>query len=231
MNPLVLAALIGAFVSGTLVAIQAPTNALLARGVGSPVNAALVSFAVGTVALLIVALASGVRPSGSGVRDLPWYAWTGGLYGAVFVAVAAFAAPRLGVTYFLMVAIAGQLAMALVLDRLGAFGIEKVEVSLTRVAGVPLVVGGAFLVAARANKKGGPAAGTSPFICGPDQRRSRSGATVMRTVSPELPGKPVNIASTRFGTSTGRSSERDRAWASPSNSDWPSAVRRMSMSR
>ncbi|HEV2865112.1 MAG TPA: DMT family transporter [Allosphingosinicella sp.] len=146
MNPVVLGALIGAFVSGTLVALQAPTNALLSRGVGSPVNAALVSFAVGTIALLIVALASGVRPAASGVRDLPWYAWTGGFYGAVFVAVAAFAAPRLGVTYFLMVAIAGQLAMALVLDRLGAFGIEKVEVSLTRVAGVLLVLGGAFLV-------------------------------------------------------------------------------------
>ncbi|HEX9948262.1 MAG TPA: DMT family transporter [Allosphingosinicella sp.] len=146
MNPLLLFALIGAFVGGTLVALQAPTNALLARAAGSPVNAALISFAVGTVALIAVAMALGVRPSGGEVRALPWYAWTGGLYGAVFVAVAAFAAPRLGVTYFLMVAIAGQLAMALVLDRLGAFGIPRVEISPTRIAGVLLVLAGAFLV-------------------------------------------------------------------------------------
>jgi transporter family-2 protein len=146
MNPLVLFALVAAFVSGTFIAVQAPTNALLARGVGSPVNAALISFVVGTAALLAVALAMGARPNGGAVRELPWYAWTGGLYGAVFVAVAAFAAPRLGVTYFLMVAIAGQLAMALFLDRIGAFGIDKVEISVPRVAGVLLVLAGAFLV-------------------------------------------------------------------------------------
>jgi transporter family-2 protein len=146
MNPLILFALAAAFVSGGFIAVQAPTNALLARGVGSPVNAALVSFIVGSLALLAVALLLGARPAEGAARALPWYAWTGGFYGAVFVAVAAFAAPRLGVTFFLMVAIAGQLAMALFLDRIGAFGIDKVEISSTRLAGVALVLAGAFLV-------------------------------------------------------------------------------------
>jgi transporter family-2 protein len=146
VNPLLAFALAGAFVSGTLVALQAPTNAMLSRGVGSPVNAALVSFAVGTLALIAVALALGERPEGGAVRSLPWHAWTGGLYGAVFVAVAAFAAPRLGVTYFLTIAIAGQLAMALVLDQFGAFGLERVEISPVRIAGIVLVLAGAFLV-------------------------------------------------------------------------------------
>jgi hypothetical protein len=100
MNPALLFALTAAFVGGALVALQAPTNAMLSRAVGSPVNAALVSFAIGTVALVTVALALGVRPAAGEVKVLPWYAWTGGLYGAVFVAVAAFAAPRMGVTYF-----------------------------------------------------------------------------------------------------------------------------------
>jgi transporter family-2 protein len=146
MNPLLLPAAILAFIAGCLIALQAPTNALLARGVGSPVNAAFVSFLVGSVALAVVALALGVRPAVGEWRSLPWYAWVGGLYGAVFVAVAAYAAPRMGVTYFLMVAIAGQLVMALLLDRLGAFGVPRVEVSSVRVAGVLLVVAGAFLV-------------------------------------------------------------------------------------
>jgi transporter family-2 protein len=146
MNPAVLFALAAAFVSGTFIAVQAPTNALLARGVGSPVNAALVSFAVGTLALLAASLAMGARPNGSVLRELPWYAWTGGIYGAVFVAVAAFAAPRLGVTFFLMVAIAGQLAAALFLDRIGAFGLDRIEISPVRMAGLALVLAGAFLV-------------------------------------------------------------------------------------
>jgi transporter family-2 protein len=146
MGALLLSILIGAFIGGMLLAVQAPTNALLARGLGSPVNAALVSFLVGSLALAAVAFALGVRPDAGAVRVLPWYAWIGGFYGAVFVAIAAFAAPRLGVTYFLIFAIAGQLVMALFLDRVGAFGVPRVDISATRVAGVLLVLAGAFLV-------------------------------------------------------------------------------------
>ena len=101
---------------------------------------------VGTVGLLVVASLLGARPSGEAARALPWYAWVGGFYGAVFVAMAAYAAPRLGVTFFLMVAIAGQLVMALLLDRIGAFGLPRADVSAARLAGVALVVAGCFLV-------------------------------------------------------------------------------------
>lgn len=146
MNPLWLGALAGAFLAGALIALQAPTNAMLSRAVGSPVNAAMVSFAVGLAALALAALALGVRPQPAEVRELPWYAWTGGLYGAVFVAIAAFAAPRMGVTLFLIVAIGGQLAMALLLDRSGAFGLPIQEITLPRIGGVLLVLAGAWLV-------------------------------------------------------------------------------------
>jgi transporter family-2 protein len=146
MNPALLIALAGALLGGALISVQTPTNAMLSRAVGSPVNAALISFAVGLVALLIIALALGVRPAAGPVRALPWYAWTGGLYGAVFVTVAAFAAPRMGITFFLMVSIAGQLGTALLLDRMGAFGLDRVEISASRVAGVILVIAGALLV-------------------------------------------------------------------------------------
>jgi len=149
MNPLWLAAVAGAFLAGALIALQAPTNAMLSRAVASPVNAALVSFAVGLAALAAAALALGARPEPAAMRALPWYAWTGGVYGAIFVALAAFAAPRVGVTLFLVVAIGGQLAMALWLDRAGAFGLPVQEVSLQRVAGVGLVLIGAWLVQQR----------------------------------------------------------------------------------
>ena len=119
---------------------------MLSRAVASPVNAALVSFAVGTAALILVAVALGARPDPAQVRALPWYAWAGGLYGAVFVAVAAFAAPRMGITFFLTVSIAGQLAMAVMIDRMGAFGLPVVQISPMRVAGVLLVLAGVFLV-------------------------------------------------------------------------------------
>ena len=126
--------------------MQAPTNALLAKAAGSPVNAALISFSVGTVALLVVALGLGVRPQPGALRELPAYAWIGGLYGAFFVTVAAFAAPRLGVALLITIMVGGQLAMAVILDHFGAFGIPRQELSLNRVLGVLLVISGVLLV-------------------------------------------------------------------------------------
>jgi transporter family-2 protein len=146
VHPAVLFAIIGAFVTGTLLALQAPTNAMMARAVNSPVNAALVSFSVGLLALLVVVLALGVRPNLGAVRALPWYAWLGGLYGAAAVAAAAFAAPRIGVTQLLVFSIAGHLAMALFLDKVGAFGLPKQDISLSRILGVVLVFAGVLLV-------------------------------------------------------------------------------------
>jgi len=133
-------------VSGVLTAMQASTNAKLAAAAGSPINAAFVSFAVGTAALLAVALLLRTKPDAAALKALPWYAWIGGLYGAVFVTGAAFAAPRIGVASTLTLLIAGQLLAAVVIDRIGGFGVPVRPVSLARVAGVALVLGGVILV-------------------------------------------------------------------------------------
>jgi len=120
MNPAVLLPIVLVFVGGTLIALQAPTNSILAQSGGSPILAALISFAVGTVALFLVWLASGNRPRAGAFADLPAYVWLGGLYGAFFVAVAAFAAPRIGLASLITIGIGGQIVMAMALDHFGA---------------------------------------------------------------------------------------------------------------
>lgn len=132
--------------AGTLIAIQGPINATLMRAVGSSVNAALISFLVGTVALAVVALSQRTAADPALVRALPWWAWVGGLCGAVFVAVAAFAAPRIGVANMLTLSVAGQLVTAVVLDHRGAFGVPQQPVSGARILGIVLVIVGAALV-------------------------------------------------------------------------------------
>lgn len=134
------------FIAGGMIALQAPTNAMLAKAGGSPVLAALISFVVGTIGLFIVWLASGNRPESSAFAGLPWYAWIGGLYGAVFVGVAAFAAPRIGIAALITIGIAGQIAMALLLDHLGALGLPREPINAGRVAGAVLVLAGVVLV-------------------------------------------------------------------------------------
>ncbi len=149
MNPAMLLPILLVLLAGGLVALQAPTNVMLARAGGSPVLAALISFAVGTAALLAVWLASGNRPGTAPFAALPWYAWVGGLYGAIYVAVAAFAAPRLGLASLITIGIAGQVLMALWLDHFGALGLPREPISLARVGGALLVVAGVVLVRRR----------------------------------------------------------------------------------
>ncbi|HEX8839525.1 MAG TPA: DMT family transporter [Sphingomicrobium sp.] len=146
MNPATLLPVLLVLGAGGMIAMQAPTNAMLARAGGSPVLAALISFAVGTLALLLVWLLSGNRPGGAAFANLRWYAWLGGLYGAIYVAVAAYAAPRIGLASLITIGIAGQIAMALWLDQAGAFGLPREPINLGRIAGAALVIAGVVLV-------------------------------------------------------------------------------------
>lgn len=135
-----------AMIAGVLMAIQAPTNAILGKASGSPVVAAFISFLVGTVALGAAVAAGSGRLLAPELRLVPWYAWLGGLYGAFFVAVAAFGAPKIGVGPLLTAAIAGQLVGAIVLDHYGLLGVTRQPVSIGKIAGVALVLFGAWLV-------------------------------------------------------------------------------------
>ena len=141
-----LLAMLAVVLAGGATALQAPTNARLATAVAGPVNAAFVSFAVGTAALGLLAAILHTRPDIAASRALPWYAWVGGLYGAIFVVAAAWAVPRLGVAMTITLLVAGQLMISLVLDHFGALGVPQAPISLTRLAGVALVIGGVLLV-------------------------------------------------------------------------------------
>jgi bacterial/archaeal transporter family-2 protein len=144
MNAALFSAL--AFLGGVFIAVQAPTNAFLARASGSAIAAALISFAVGTAALAALLLATGWVRITPALRELPWYAWLGGLYGAFFVAIAALVAPRIGVGALLTAAVAGQLLAALLLDHYGLLGLPKQPANLVRMLGLAMVFTGAVLV-------------------------------------------------------------------------------------
>ncbi|WP_339871691.1 DMT family transporter [uncultured Brevundimonas sp.] len=145
MNPSLFAMLAVVF-GGAATALQAPTNAKMMTAVGSPVNAAFVSFAVGTAALGILAVVLQTRPDMAASRALPWYAWVGGLYGAIFVVAAAWGVPKLGVATTITLMVAGQLLLSLVLDHFGVMDVPKQPMNLGRVAGVALVLIGVLLV-------------------------------------------------------------------------------------
>jgi transporter family-2 protein len=150
MKPLAFAlplALMGAAV-GLSVSVQAGINAQLRTFLGSPVQAALVSFLTGTVALAAVALVER-SPVPPGLAAAPWWIWLGGLLGAFNIAASVFLAPRLGALVLAMVIISGQLIASMLLDHFGLLGYRRVPVEPGRVAGAVLLVVGVFLAARR----------------------------------------------------------------------------------
>jgi len=139
------AVLLTAFTGG-LVALQAPINSVLGRSIGTW-QAAFVSFAIGTVALAIIAsLATGGLSQVAGVRDVSLVYLTGGLLGAAYVTSILVAVRTLGAGGVVAATIAGQLAVSVVVDHYGLIGVAKQPVTLARVVGVALLGLGTYLV-------------------------------------------------------------------------------------
>ncbi len=131
--------------AGGLIALQAPINAGLGRATGS-LPAALVSFAIGTLALAAIVVLSGQAGGLGSTLDVSWYYLLGGLLGAVYVANALIAVSAIGAGGVAAATIAGQLTASVAIDRLGLFGLDQVALSPERIAGVVLLVAGTVLV-------------------------------------------------------------------------------------
>ena len=130
---------------GIGVALETPTNALLAKTSGSVLWASFFSFLAGT--LVLAAALALRRPSlAPGWAEAPWYAWIGGVYGAWLVLASAWATPKLGAGTTLVVIVASQVALGVVLDHFGLLGLQRHPMSLLRVVGVAVVCAGAVLV-------------------------------------------------------------------------------------
>ena len=136
-----------ALAAGAMLPFQVGMNAVLAGALGSPLRAALVSFVVGTAALLALVLlvARGV-PTGERVAEAPWWVWAGGLLGAFYVFGSIVAGPRLGAVTFVALILAGQAVASLLVDHFGLVGFDEQPVSAGRVVGLALLAAGVVLV-------------------------------------------------------------------------------------
>jgi transporter family-2 protein len=130
--------------AGVLGAVQATVNGRLGTVMGSPLAAALVSFAVGFAGLVIINLLARNRPQLSG--RAPWWSFLGGLIGAGFVFSIAYVTPILGTSLAISATLLGQVSAGLALDHFGAFGYPRRHLSRRRLLGAALVLVGVALV-------------------------------------------------------------------------------------
>ena len=137
-----------AFVTGAGVAVQSVINARLALLLGGPIWAAAAQFVVGLV-LLLARCALVTRqpaPVTAGLSGAPWWVWTGGAFGAMFIVVSIVLTAKIGATLTLASIIVGQLTAALVVDHYGLFGGTVVPSHAARMTGVALLLLGVMLI-------------------------------------------------------------------------------------
>lgn len=135
-----------ALVAGATMPVQAGINLRLRHALGDPVWAALISFGVGTLALLVYGVATRPIPTLGMAATAPAWAWTGGACGAFFVTVTILLAGEIGATTTMAWLLAGQFTAALLLDHFGLISFDVHTVSPLRILGVVLLIVGATLV-------------------------------------------------------------------------------------
>lgn len=136
-----------AVAAGGCIALQAAANGALRHQLGDARQAAFCSIC-GTMltALLFMLAMRPAMPSLTDVRTASWWMWIGGPLGALFVLAGAALTPRLGAATFITAVIGGQVVFSLLLDNYGLMNVPQQGMTLSRLAGGILVVGGVLLV-------------------------------------------------------------------------------------
>lgn len=135
-----------AFLSGAFLPIQAGLNAKLGKSAGNPVYASMLSFAVGTIALITYILLTRQTVSWQGVKEAPGYVWMGGLLGAFYVTVIILAFPKLGPGLTFGLVVAGQMVVSLLLEHFNILVAQQNPINFMKVVGMLLVVAGVIII-------------------------------------------------------------------------------------
>jgi transporter family-2 protein len=133
--------------AGVSFVFQQAVNANLRAEIGSPWWAGFISYLGGTLAMfaMIIALREPWL-AGSAVTRTSWMSWTGGIFGAIYIAISILLLPRLGAALVVALIVLGQMLGALAFDHFALLGVPESPVSLSRLAGAALLVAGVVLI-------------------------------------------------------------------------------------
>ena len=145
-----LSALLPAFLAiaaGVSVVIQQALNANLRSALHSAAWSGFISYAVGLacMALLVLAFRDPI-PAATLATRIPWWAWSGGAFGAIFIGLGIFLVPQIGAATFIALVITGQMFASVAFDHFGWLGLTQRPVDAPRLIGVALLIGGVVLI-------------------------------------------------------------------------------------
>ena len=132
--------------SGAMLSLQAVMNSEIGRRAGV-FGTVLILTIIGFVTTLAVVL---LFPETSNLRNIPgfseWYLYIGAFLGVIIMATPVILVPRIGASLTLTGWIVGQLLLSVVIDHFGWLNTPRIEIGLARIAGVFLLIGGAYLI-------------------------------------------------------------------------------------
>jgi len=135
---------------GIAMTFQTAINTQLREYLHSPLQAALLSFLVGTLLLAILVLVQAEqRPTLSSLAVIPWYLWLGGCLGVYAISMSIYTAPKLGFLTLSGLIIFGQIAMSMIVDQFGLLGTDKTPVNWQRLLGGVVIFIGVLLTLQR----------------------------------------------------------------------------------
>lgn len=139
-----LSAALFVLVAGLFVAVQSPLFAMLSNRLGLLGSALVVNLGGAIVSgVLLVVLGGGTFSKWASV---PWYAWFSGAFGVFVISSIGFALPRIGAVSMSVGIIVSQLILGALIDHFGWFGVTIRTIDLARIAGLALLLLGAWLV-------------------------------------------------------------------------------------
>ncbi|ENU56716.1 DMT family transporter [Acinetobacter guillouiae] len=135
---------------GIAMTFQTAINTQLREYLHSPLQAALLSFLVGTLLLAILVIVQAEqRPTLSSLAVIPWYLWLGGCLGVYAISMSIYTAPKLGFLTLSGLIIFGQIAMSMIVDQFGLLGTDKTPVNWQRLLGGVVIFIGVLLTLQR----------------------------------------------------------------------------------
>jgi bacterial/archaeal transporter family-2 protein len=138
---------LAAFAAGVSFVFQQAVNANLRGEISSAWWAGFVSYLGGTIVMLLIALALREPwPSAQVVARSQWLSWTGGAFGAIYIAISILLLPRLGAATIIALIVAGQMLGSLAFDQYGLLGVPEHPLSAPRIVGAVLLTIGAVLI-------------------------------------------------------------------------------------
>ncbi|PIE44777.1 MAG: hypothetical protein CSA44_03125 [Gammaproteobacteria bacterium] len=125
---------------GFLVAFQSGLNAELSKAINSNIWAAVISFFVGLVVLLLYMFATQQPLSVKKLAAVPPYLFIGGALGAMFVLSIIILFPKIGAVNVVMFTVTGQMLCSLIIDHYGWFNAPINPINWQKVAAILLML-------------------------------------------------------------------------------------------